>query len=201
MQKLLLILAYSATLLLAGCSEPKLSPLSENGTILAFGDSLTVGVGTSPNNSYPAILAELTGRQVINAGISGEMTSAGLPRFKGLLEQSTPDIIILLEGGNDILRNGNLTTTRQNISEMIRLAHSRDIDVVLIGVPEKKLFSDSAPFYTELAETYDVVFADEIIAKLLRTPAYKSDAIHFNQPGYQKLAQHIYQLLQDNEAL
>ena len=201
MKRLLLILVHCATLLLVGCSDPKLGLLPENGTILAFGDSLTVGVGTSPDNSYPAVLAELTGRQVINAGVSGEVTSAGLPRFKALLQQSRPDIIILLEGGNDILRNGNLTITQQNISEMIRLAHSRDIDVVLIGVPEKKLFSDSAPLYSELAETYDVVFADEIIANLLRTPAYKSDAIHFNQPGYQQLAQHIYQLLQDNGAL
>ena len=102
----------------SGCSENKLTPIPLEGTILAFGDSLTAGVGTTKDKSYPSVLAELTGRHIINAGISGEETKAGLQRFEHVLVQSKPDLVILLEGGNDILRNRKLSNTKKNLAAM-----------------------------------------------------------------------------------
>jgi acyl-CoA thioesterase-1 len=96
---------FIGVLLLTGCSDPKLSEIPRNATILAFGDSLTVGVGASYAESYPVVLTELSGRKVINAGVSGETTTQGLQRLPGLLEQHEPELVLLLEGGNDILRN------------------------------------------------------------------------------------------------
>ena len=92
-------------ILLLGCSEKQLSKLSNDATILAFGDSLTQGVGVKANQSYPTVLAGLTNLQVINSGVSGEVTGEGLIRLQQVLETQQPDLIILLEGGNDILRN------------------------------------------------------------------------------------------------
>ncbi|WP_432470553.1 GDSL-type esterase/lipase family protein [Amphritea sp. HPY] len=201
MRQLLLALTLSCSILLAGCNKPELSYLPEQATVLAFGDSLTVGVGTSTEHSYPAVLQRLSGRQVINAGVSGETTTAGLNRFPSLLDRYSPNLIVLLEGGNDILRNQSQQQLKQNLIEMIELSKQRDIELVLIGVPEKKLFSDSAPLYAELAEQYDLVHDNEIIAGLLRSASNKSDPIHFNQQGYQKLAQRIHQLMLDHGAL
>ena len=55
-----------------GCGSPELKPIPHDGVILAFGDSLTVGVGVTKDKSYPSVLAELTGQTIINAGLSGE---------------------------------------------------------------------------------------------------------------------------------
>lgn len=189
------------SILLNGCSEPKLAPLQYGDTILAFGDSLTFGVGTEPANSYPAILAELSGLDVINAGISGETTEEGLQRLPLELDRTYPDLLILIEGGNDILQNKSESTIKSNLSKMIELAHSRDIPVVLIGVPQKRLFSDSAPLYQELAEDYQLVFDGDLIGSLIRSPSLKSDHVHFNTEGYRKMAESIYELLSDNGAL
>lgn len=188
-------------LILSGCSQSKLEPLGNNATILAFGDSLTKGVGTSPSNSYPSVLEQLSGVRVINAGVSGETTDRGLQRLPGLLDQTRPQLLILIEGGNDILRNRPQTQTKTNLQAMIELAEDRNIPTVLIGVPQKSLFSDSAPFYRELAEQHELVFDGELIADLLRSPSLKSDPIHFNQEGYRQMAQSIYALLQDQGAL
>jgi len=196
-----LITALLAAILLLGCSESKLTPIPKEGTILAFGDSLTVGVGSSDANSYPFVLSDLTGLQVINSGVSGETTDRGLQRLPRVLNETSPDLLILIEGGNDILRNRNLTETKANLAAMITLADSRGVPVVLLGVPEKKLFSDSAPFYDVLAEEFQLVFEPELIADLLRTPAYKSDAVHLNDKGYRKLAESIHDLLKENGAL
>ena len=169
--------------------------------IVAFGDSLTEGVGTNKENSYPSVLAKLSGLNVINSGVSGETTSEGLVRLPYVIEEYKPSLLILLEGGNDILQNQSPRTIEQNLEKMILMARNQGIQLVLIGVPEKSLFSSSAPFYNDLAEKYDLVFDSSLIASLLRSPSKKSDSIHFNEEGYALLAEGIYDLLLDNGAL
>ncbi len=73
--------------------------------------------------------------------------------------------------------------------------------VVLIGVPQKKLFSDSAPLYEELADDFQLVFDDSLLGGLLRSRALKSDYIHLNEKGYRKMAESIYKLLKENGAM
>jgi acyl-CoA thioesterase I len=196
-----LSILFTLLIITTGCNKDKLPRLNQNAKIIAFGDSLTFGVGSNNGHDYPHYLAELSSYQVINSGISGETTTQGLMRFQATLDKHSPELIILLEGGNDILRNHSASKTKQNLAQMIEMAQLDNISVILIGVPEKKLFSDSAPFYSELAEQYDLVFAEELLSDLLRTSKYKSDPIHLNSAGYKKLAEGIYQLLLENGAV
>lgn len=193
----------SALLLLGACGDsgPTLAPLPDDATLLAFGDSLTVGVGAKPAQSYPAVLQELSGRRVINAGVSGETTSGGLPRLRDVLPQAQPDLLLLLEGGNDILRSVAPTRTRGNLEAMVEFAQSQGVPVVLIGVPNKLLFSDSADYYADIAETYELVFDGDSLAGLLRDSDLKSDSIHLNADGYRLLAEAVHTLLVDYGAL
>ena len=190
-----------AALLLQGCAEPKLSPVPIDGTVLAFGDSLTLGVGADQSDSYPSILSELGGRRVINAGVSGETTDLGLARLQDTLPKVNPDLLLLLEGGNDILRARDPADTKSNLAAMVELARNQGVEVVLVGVPDKLLFSDSASFYEELAEQYELVFDGETLAGLLRRSDYKSDAVHLNSQGYRLLAEAIHELLAERGAL
>lgn len=199
--KLLNYISLILMLLLVACGENKLQPLNTSQPILAFGDSLTDGVGASEHDAYPQQLKKLTGLNVINAGISGETTAEGLTRLNQVLDKYDPQLVILLEGGNDILRNYNLVEAKQNLAKMIEAIQSRNIQIIFLGVPEKNIFSDSAPFYRELAQQYDLLFDGEIISDLIKKKRYKSDPIHFNALGYQKLAERIKEMLEDNGAL
>lgn len=183
-----------------GCTDPQLKPVPVDGVILAFGDSLTVGTGADPSKSYPSVLSELSGRHVVNAGVSGETTASGLQRLPEALAQTNPDLLILAEGGNDILRNHNPAQTKQNLAAMIELAQNQDVQVVLIGVPGKNLFLSAPSFYEDLAQTYQLVFDDRVIADLLHSPTHKSDPVHLNEKGYRVMAQAIYALLRDRGA-
>ncbi len=196
--RLFIIVAVTA---LTACGSPKLNPIHNNSIILAFGDSLTQGVGVKTENSYPKILSELSGRKVINSGVSGETTDIGVKRLPTELEKYNPGLLLLLEGGNDILRNRDHSQIKKNLNNMIMVAKNHGVQVVLIGVPEKKLFSSSASIYRELAEEHDLVFEGELIGSLMRSPSMKSDSIHFNKSGYRKLAESIYELLKENGAL
>lgn len=196
-----IIISALLALVLSACTASKLEPLGADDTILAFGDSLTAGVGVPAQQSYPSVLAELTGLNVINAGIPGETTEEGLERLAEVLEQTQPDLVVLIEGGNDILRNQSEAQMKQNLSAMIRLMQEQGIQVVLLGVPQKALFSDSAPAYQQLADQFNLPFNGDVIAGLLRSPSSKSDQVHFNQKGYRELAEAVYELLEDNGAL
>jgi lysophospholipase L1-like esterase len=187
--------------LLGGCGDAELQPLPAGSRILAFGDSLTEGVGVRPADSYPAVLSELSGLEVVNAGVSGETTVEGLARLERELERVQPQLLILLEGGNDILRNLGSRQTKANLAQMIAMAQDRSVPVLLLGVPEKNLFSSVAPLYDELAKEHAVLYERELIGDLMRTPRLKSDAVHFNERGYRRLAERLRARLRDSGAI
>lgn len=195
------VIMLVASFFLTACDAEKLPALARDDLILAFGDSLTEGKGVNASLSYPAILEQLTGRIVLNRGISGETTAEGLKRLPAVLDTEHPELLILMHGGNDILRNHNLAKTKANLLAMIDEAHSRSITVILIGIPEKKLFSKTAPFYREVAEQKALILEDSIIASLLKNPSMKSDAVHFNERGYRAIAERIQELLEKSGAL
>jgi lysophospholipase L1-like esterase len=190
--------------LLCACSDstPRLPQLAENTVMLAFGDSLTYGTGASENQSYPAVLSQLTGRTVINAGLPGEVSAQGVERLPALLDRYRPQLLLLCHGGNDLLRRINTSITRSNIEAMIETARQRNIPVLLIGVPKPGLmFLDTADIYNEIAEKYKLVYEDEILPDVESDHALKSDQIHPNAEGYQRIAAALYQLLTRSGAL
>ena len=162
--------------------------LNDGATILAFGDSLTQGIGASAYNDYPSQLSRLLGQKVVNVGISGETTSEGLKRFEKTVNEYSPDALILLEGGNDFIRNVPRNLTHQNLSQMIDIAKNKHIKILLVSVPEKGVFLSDAEIYKSLAKEHNVPLVDDVLSELLGTPAKKSDLIHLNDQGYYDLA-------------
>ena len=190
-------------ILLSGCGgeTPRLAPLSADAVILAFGDSLTKGYGAAEDESYPAVLARLSARRVINAGVSGEVSSEGLRRLPAMLEQHRPRLLILCHGGNDMLRGRSLTQMEDNLRGMAQLARARAIPVVLLGVPNRGLFLASYEAYARIAEDMNLVFIEDLIPEILGDRDLKSDAIHPNARGYRMMAETIHAALQKSGAL
>lgn len=178
---------------LNGCdNSAKLAPLTSEASILAFGDSLTYGTGTTPQNAYPAVLARLSGHRVINAGIPGEISAKGLQRLPALLSAHQPELIVICHGANDILRKLDLNKTKQNLQKMIDLAQAQGTQVVLIAVPAFSLLLSPYDFYLELAEENKLPIVSDSLSKILENNQLKSDYVHPNKQGYQVLGEAIY---------
>ncbi|MBS3797683.1 MULTISPECIES: GDSL-type esterase/lipase family protein [unclassified Pseudoalteromonas] len=176
--------------ILSACSEPAHIELNRDAKVLAFGDSLTVSVGAK-HSSYPKELAQLTGLEVIASGVSGEQTHQGLARLRETLTEHQPGVLVLLEGGNDFLRNKQSHSVKSNLAAMIELAHGQGVEVILVAVPQKSLFLSDAPLYQELAEQYQVALVADTLSDLLGDSQYKSDQIHLNDKGYRLLAEAV----------
>ena len=188
--------------LVVSCSDqPRLKPLSADATILAFGDSLTYGTGTSRDKTYPAILEILTRRKVINAGVPGEISKAGLLRLPNLINKYHPKLVIICHGANDILHKLDINQTQDNIQQMITLAKQNNIQVILIAVPEFDLFLNASPIYQILAENNQLVIDKNSLSNIIGDNQLKSDYIHPNTKGYQLLAENISLLLKQAGAI
>jgi len=106
---------------------------------LAFGDSITEGVGddrTQPG--YPPALERLLKREgleaeVINAGFAGEDSTEGLARISSVLSLGG-DAVLIMEGTNDVTQIGegliSLETVINNLDQMARRAQGRKIQPV-----------------------------------------------------------------------
>ena len=192
----LIFTLFFSSLFFTGCdSVPGIKPLNQESVVLAFGDSLTHGTGASTGQSYPAVLSELLGRQVINVGIPGEVSSAGLKRLPAVLDEYNPGLVILCHGGNDFLRRIDEGETARNLRAMITLIRAGGADVVLVGVPKLGFGLKVPNFYEELAKEQKVPFESGILVDLLGDNNMKSDAIHPNATGYRLMAEAVQNVI------
>ena len=186
--------------LCVGCGgHPSIQRLSTSSVIVAFGDSLTSGTGARDGESYPSVLSGMLACPVINAGVPGEDTSAGLRRLPDVLETEKPQLVILCHGGNDMLNKGDQQGIISNLNAMISMVQATGADIILIGVPRPGLWLKVAPFYQEIANKHRIPFDPGTIAQILSSPALKSDYAHPNAAGYKRLAESIAKLIRDSQ--
>jgi lysophospholipase L1-like esterase len=189
-------------LLLAGCGErPKLERLPDDAVILAFGDSLTFGTGANEDQSYPAQLETMIGRRVVRAGVPGEVTAQALARLPAALDEHAPRLLLLCIGGNDFLRRLGNQQAERNVREMVKLAQSRGIAVLLIGTPEPGFTVSPPAFYAGIAKDYRLPYEEGIIGQVLKDANLKADPIHPNARGYRIIAERVAQTLKQSGAL
>ena len=187
---------------LVGCSErPKLERLPGDAVVLAFGDSLTFGTGANDDESYPAQLEKLIQRRVVRAGVPGEVTAQALARLPETLEAHAPRLLLLCIGGNDFLRRLGNAQAERNVREMVKLAKSRGIGVLLIGTPEPGFTVTPPKFYADIAKEYRVPYEAGIIGQVLKDSALKADPIHPNARGYKLIAERLAETLKQSGAL
>ena len=104
-----------------------------NKTVVAFGDSLTARAG------YVNMLYGYIGTEVINAGVGGDTTNAGMNRFKTDVLNKNPDIVTICFGMNDqacVLsgKRPNISpdTYRANLEYFAKALKEADADVIFI---------------------------------------------------------------------
>jgi len=186
----------------AGCGDKaKLSRLPGDAVVLAFGDSLTFGTGAAEHESYPAQLEKLIGRRVARAGVPGEATAQALARLPAALDEHAPRLMLLCIGGNDFLRRLGNGQAESNVREMVKLARSRGVEVLLIGTPEPGFSVTPPAFYAGIAQQFALPYEAAVIGEVLRDNGLKSDPIHPNARGYGVIAERVAERLRKSGAI
>ncbi|WP_413772334.1 arylesterase [Psychrobacter sp. Marseille-P5312] len=167
-------------------------------TILALGDSLTEGLGVSPEDNYPAQLEAQLKKMgypnitVVNSGLSGE-TSTGLVNRLDWVLQTKPDITILTIGANDAMRGIEVATIENNIRTAIKRLQAGGSEVILGGMQiYDNLGSDYvesfAAIYPRIAEDTGVTLIPFFLDGVGGDAALnQADAIHPTKEGYRMI--------------
>lgn len=172
--------------------------------ILAFGDSLYAGYGLKRGQDMPAHVETRLRQQginakIVNAGVSGDTTSAGRKRLAFALNNlpRKPDLVMLGLGGNDVLRQIPAAETRANMVAMLGELKRRDIPVVLTGMrAPPNLGIDYArqfdAIYPELAREYRAELDPFVLTGVLGDRRLMlPDGVHPNATGIDVMAARI----------
>ena len=170
------------------------APQESRPVILAFGDSLTAGLGVQPGAAYPARLQRKLDTlgskyRVVNMGISGDTTAGGRARMKSALQQK-PSIVILELGANDGLRGLPVSQMQINLEQMIQDFQKAGAKVVLAGMTLPRNYGDAyvksfEDVFRGLAKKYDLPLIPFFLEGVAGDPKYTlPDLIHPNADGY-----------------
>lgn len=161
--------------------------------IVAFGDSLTAGLGLPAGAAFPARLeAALKAKghavTIVNAGVSGDTASGGL----GRLDWSVPDdadAVILELGANDALRGVDPKTTKAALDAILGKLDARHVPVLLAGMAApRNMGADYVrafdAIYPALASTHRVVFYPFFLEGVATDPKLnQGDGLHPTAAG------------------
>lgn len=196
---------------LGGTEEPSTS--GDNGdtgdprpAILFFGTSLTAGYGLDDrDDAFPALIQEKIDSlgldyRVVNAGVPGETSAAGLRRIGWILDRTDVEVLVLELGANDGLRGQDPEALRENLQAAIdsTRAHEPDATIVLAGMEAPP---NLGPRYTEefrqvfhdVSTRNDAVLIPFLLEDVAGVPDLnQSDRIHPTEEGHRIIAENVW---------
>jgi acyl-CoA thioesterase-1 len=181
-------------------------PAYSSTQIIMFGDSLVAGYNLAATDALPsqleaAFIKKGLDVKVVNAGISGDTTFGGIERVNSILEQK-PNVVIIVLGGNDMLRGIDPEKTYQNLEQIITTLQKNNIKVMLCEMKSSANYglqfkSKFDAIYPKLSKKYSLPLIPFFMEKILYDPTkLLSDGIHPNALGVTKIVQNILPIIE-----
>jgi len=172
---------------------------------VAFGDSLTAGLGLTAPETYPALLQQRLKQdgydyEVVNAGVSGDTSAGGVRRIDWTLEGDVRFVILEL-GANDFLRGQPIAETKKNLAQIIDRVKAKNAKVLLAGMlaPSNaglEYEDQIRKMFTELAREKDVILIPFFLEDVAGVESLNQrDGIHPNAAGSKIVAETVYRYL------
>ncbi len=170
--------------------------------IVALGDSLTAGYGLPGDAAFPARLQKALRAKgygtspIVNAGVSGDTTTAGLDRLAWSVPDGTSGVIVEL-GANDALRGVDPKVTKAALEKILERLAKRHIPVLLAGMQSpRNMGSDYVKafdaIYPALASNHQVIFYPFFLAGVATDPTLnQGDGMHPNPQGVDVIVQRM----------
>lgn len=174
-------------------------PAPPNGTIVAFGDSITAGFGVAPQEAYPYRLQLLLQEHgynytVINMGRSGDTSESALARVDEVTALD-PDIVILQIGANDAKALVDPAITKENIEAIVTELVAHNITVVLAGSPVVRIAQWDFPqrfteIYPAIAQERNLTYIPFFLRGVIGVGSMNlQDGVHPAAAGHAAIAE------------
>ena len=176
--------------------------LASQQRLMVYGDSLVAGYGLSAGEGFPEQLQQAltaAGRnvKVLNAGVSGDTSAGGLARLEWALSDR-PDAVIIVLGGNDMLRGLDPQQTRENLFQILTRLRQDNIKILLcgmlapinLGLVYRQQFDS---IYPELADRFSTGFYPFFLDGVALNPEFNQpDGLHPNKAGVAVITRSVF---------
>ncbi|URI12699.1 GDSL-type esterase/lipase family protein [Ligilactobacillus salivarius] len=182
--------------------------------LVLFGDSITAGM----TDGYPSpifsneIRKYFPNIEILNRGVPGDRTDLALSRIQADVLQSSPDIVTIFFGTNDVTDKGpDYQTFISNIKEMVTLIGIKKCILITPGItgtslqtlyPNQKL-SQYAQGIVALAEELNITYYDwhSVATKYETSTLLQTDDIHYSKKAYELLVQGLVPLIEAKDKI
>ena len=195
--------------------------VTDDSTIVCFGDSLTAGYGAGINNAYPAKLQEKINIPIINSGVSGDTTDDALSRIDLDVISHHPIIVLIELGANDYFYGSyyndfDITNVENNYREIITSISNDNCLVYLVKFynedaaleildNDETVYNQFELMYSKLKKEFGIKIIDSYWNGIWGNEDLMSDSFHPNELGYEIAANNIFEklnkILVDNNLL
>ena len=191
-----------AALLVLALGAPAAPAGADERVIVAFGDSLTAGLGVAPDEAWPALIEARLRREghpyrIVNAGVSGDTTAGGVRRVDWVL-RNRPEVAVVALGANDGLRGLSTDAMRVNLATIVERLRSGGARVLVAGmeVPPNYGAAYSRAFravFPEVARQTGVALMPFLLDGVAADPRLNQpDGIHPNPTGHRAIAERVW---------
>jgi len=170
--------------------------------LVVLGDSLSAGYRLPRGEGFPGQLQwrlrkDGVNVEVVNAGVSGDTTAAGLARLAWSVPKGTKAVIVEL-GANDALRGVAPKQTRKNLEKIIKQLQARKIAILLAGMEAPRnmgaqYVKNFGRIYSELAKKYKVALYPFFLKDVaMQRTLLQKDGLHPTSQGVRVIVRNIY---------
>ena len=182
--------------------------------LVLFGDSITAGM----TDGYPSPILSNEIRkyfpniEILNRGVPGDRTDLAISRIQADVIQSSPDIVTIFFGTNDVTDEGpDYQTFIANIKEMVTLIGTQKCILITPGItgtslqtlyPNQKL-SQYAQGIVALAEELNITYYNwhSVATKYEASALLQTDDIHYSKKAYELLVQGLVPLIEAKDKI
>jgi acyl-CoA thioesterase-1 len=177
--------------------------------VMFVGTSLTAALGLDPELGYPArVQAKIDSAglpfEVVNAGVSGEVSSQARERVEKWLVKQPFAVIVIETGANDMLRGTSIPSLRRNLEAIVDTVRKArpDARIVLAGMVAAPNLGEAygrefGAIYTDLARDDSLALIPFLLDGVAGHPNLNlGDGIHPNERGHRIVAQNVWRVLE-----
>lgn len=195
------VLHFAVLFLLAAFVAVPRAVASDPIRIVTFGDSLIAGYGVPAGKAFPnqleqALRATYPDIEIINAGVSGDTSAAGLARFDWAIPAGVDGALVLF-GGNELLRGIRPARLEKNLDAILARLDKRNIESLLLGMKApsnagSRYVTAFDRVYPTLATKHDTLLVDFFLEGVaLNRQLNLPDGIHPNTAGIAEIVRRV----------
>jgi acyl-CoA thioesterase-1 len=204
--------------LFMSCIPGNRQNINDGFTLVCLADSLTAGHGaTTPgednfDKSFPSFLQKKVSIPVINAGVTGNTTIQGLVRVNDDVISRNPKIVVIGLGANDFFQNIPLSTTKENLQNIISMVNNESRKIYLAKFYTEAIAREMITMFdindydeqTSINNQYNELFYSLATSNNIELREdiwdgvwgiHMSDHIHPDEHGYKIMAENIFKVL------